>query len=400
MNLATDTTPRAEIDARIDKIKAELERAGVDAALMLQVSDLFYFSGTIQQSHLYIPVDGEPLLMVRKDFERARSESPLQRIIAIRSPRQLPELLKQHGCPMPRRLGMELDVLPANQYIGYRSIFGDAELIDISPAIRMVRAIKSDYEIGLIAEAARFSDQVAAGMQEVLAEGITEIELAGLIEARARKLGHQGIIRMRLWGSELFYGHLMAGPSAAVPSFLSSPTGGASISPAVAQGSSFRTIRRHEPVLLDYVFAHRGYLSDHTRIFALGELPQELMKAHSAMLDVQSLVKGAARPGVPAGELYQLAVDAAADMGYGDHFMGVGEQRIRFIGHGIGIELDEYPFLAQGQKLELQEGMIIALEPKLIFPGIGVVGIENTHVVTATGLRQFGTFDEQIQVLP
>jgi Xaa-Pro aminopeptidase len=204
---------------------------------------------------------------------------------------------------------------------------------------------------------------------------------------------------MRLWGSELFYGHLMAGPSAAVPSYLSSPTGGASISPAVAQGSSFRPIGRHEPVLLDYVFAHRGYLSDHTRIFSLGQLPDKLMKAHAAMLEVQSLVKKAGRPGVQAGALYRLAVDAAADMGYGENFMGVGEQRIRFIGHGIGIELDEYPFLAEGQQMELAEGMIIALEPKLIFPGVGVVGIENTHVVTAEGFEQFGRFNEQINVL-
>ena len=399
MNLATETTPHDEIEARVEKVKGELARDGIDAALILQVSDLFYLSGTIQQSHLYIPVDGQPLLMVRKDFARAKSESPLDNIVAIRSPRQLPDLLNRHGIRLPRRLGLELDVLPANQYFGYQSIFADAEITDISPAIRTVRAVKSQYEIRLIAEAAKLSDQVAAGMHEFLVEGITEIELAGLVEARARKLGHQGIIRMRLWGSELFYGHLMAGPSAAVPSFLSSPTGGASISPAVAQGSSFRPVGRHEPVLLDYVFAHRGYLSDHTRIFSLGELPDELMAAHAAMLDIQSLVKTAGRPGVQAGALYQLAVDAAADKGYGDHFMGVGEQRIRFIGHGIGIELDEYPFLAQGQELALQEGMIIALEPKLIFPDVGVVGIENTHVVTAEGLQQFGTFDEQITVL-
>ena len=399
MNLETETTPISEIEARTDKIKQELAHAGIDAALILQTSDLFYFAGTIQQSHLYIPVDGEPLLMVRKDFERAQAESPLSHIVAIRSPKQLPDLLRQHGHRLPRRLGLELDVLPANQFLGYRSIFAGADITDISPAIRTVRAVKSAYEIGLIAEAAKRSDQVAAGMQDFLKEGVTEIELAGQVEARARKLGHQGIIRMRLWGSELFYGHLMAGPSAAVPSFLSSPTGGASISPAVAQGSSFRPIGRHEPVLLDYVFAHRGYLSDHTRIFALGQLPEELMKAHAAMLDIQSLVKKAGLPGVQAGELYQLAVDAAADSGYGDHFMGVGEQRIRFIGPGIGIELDEYPFLAQGQTLELLEGMIIALEPKLIFPGVGVVGIENTHVVTAEGLKQFGAFDEQITIL-
>ena len=399
MTEQTDTTPPDEIAARTKNIQRELDRAGVDGALVLQTSDLFYFSGTIQQSHLFIPSEGEPLLMVRKDFERARCESPLKRIVEIKSPKQLPELLRQNRISMPRRLGLELDVLPASQYLLYQSIFDNSEIVDVSPAIRWVRAVKSEYEIGLIEQAAAFSDQVAAGMPEWLTEGITEIELAGLVEARARKLGHQGIIRMRLWGSELFYGHLMAGPSAAVPSFLASPTGGAAVSPAVAQGSSFRPIRRHEPVLLDYVFAHRGYLSDHTRIFSLGELPDQLMKAHAAMLDIQERVKQAGRPGAVTGDLYQLAVDAAADAGYAEHFMGNGEQRIRFIGHGIGIELDEYPFLARGQQMALREGMIIALEPKVIFPGVGVVGIENTHVVTAKGLRQLGSFNEQITIL-
>jgi Xaa-Pro aminopeptidase len=251
----------------------------------------------------------------------------------------------------------------------------------------------------MIATAAQFSDQVAAGVKDMLCEGITEIELAGLVEARARKLGHQGIIRMRLWGSELFYGHLMAGPSAAVPSYLSSPTGGAAVSPAVAQGPSFRPLQRHEPVIVDYVFVYNGYLSDHTRIFSLGEIPDKLLKAHEAMLDVQALIINAARPGVKSGEIFELACRRVAELGYQDNFMGVGGDRIRFVGHGVGLELDEYPFLAQGQDLLLQEGMTLALEPKLIFPGNGVVGIENTHVVTTAGLQQLTRFEEEIIVV-
>jgi Xaa-Pro aminopeptidase len=191
----------------------------------------------------------------------------------------------------------------------------------------------------------------------------------------------------------------MAGPAAAVPSYLASPTGGASLSPAVAQGPSFRPIRRREPILVDYVFAHQGYLSDHTRIFAIEGLPDDLLQAHRAMLTVQAMVKQAAKPGVRTGEIYDMAVAKAADLGYGDNFMGVGEHRIRFIGHGIGIELDEFPFLAQGQRLVFEENMIVALEPKLIFPGVGVVGIENTHVVTADGLRQLGQFKEDVTIV-
>jgi Xaa-Pro aminopeptidase len=395
----TLSTPPSEIETRINHLKQRLEKAEIDAALILQNSDLFYFTGTIQQAHLFVPVDGEPLLMVRKDIARAAAESPLRKIVPISRSRDLPELLRGNGHALPRRLGLELDVLPTNLYLGYRDIFSGAEISDISTVVRLIRAIKSDHEIGLITAAAGYSDQVADSVKEYLREGMTEIELAGLIEARARRLGHQGIIRMRLWGSELFYGHLMAGPAAAVPSYLASPTGGAAVSPAVAQGPGFRPIQRREPILFDYVFAHQGYLSDHTRIFAIEGLSDELLQAHQAMLAVQSMVKKEAKPGVRTGDVYAMAVAMATELGYADNFMGAGDRRIRFIGHGIGIELDEYPFLAQGQRLEFQKNMIVALEPKLIFPGVGVVGIENTHVVTADGLRQLGKFNEEVNIV-
>ena len=167
----------------------------------------------------------------------------------------------------------------------------------------------------------------------------------------------------------------------------------------MAQGPGFRPIQRREPILFDYVFAHQGYLSDHTRIFAIEGLPDELLQAHQAMLTVQAMVKKEAKPGVRTGDVYEMAVAMATELGYADNFMGAGDRRIRFIGHGIGLELDEYPFLAQGQRLEFQQNMIVALEPKLIFPGVGVVGIENTHVVTADGLRQLGKFNEEINIV-
>ena len=136
-------------------------------------------------------------------------------------------ILNDHGLQPPSVMGMELDVLPANHYFSYSRLFTGTQIRDISMGIRMLRSIKSDYERSLIREAAALSDQVAELVPGLIRPGITEIELAGLIEAQARRLGHQGVIRMRLWGAEMFYGHLMAGPAAAVPSFLASPTGGA-----------------------------------------------------------------------------------------------------------------------------------------------------------------------------
>jgi Xaa-Pro dipeptidase len=392
-------TPETELERRIRDLKNHLGQNNIDAALIMQRPDLFYFSGTVQQASLFIPADGEPILLAVKSSQRAMAESSIDRIVPLTSPRKIPGILKQNGYDMPVTLGLELDVLPANLYFNYQSLFENSKIMDISPLIRLIRSVKSSYEIDIMRRAAELSDQVAGCVPDIIREGITELELAGKIEAEARKRGHQGVVRMRLWGSEMFYGHLMSGATGAVPSFLSSPTGGRGASPAVAQGPSTKPVQRHEPVLVDYVFAYNGYLSDHARIFSLGTLSQELMEAHAAMLKIQGMLKKMATPGVKSGEIYDRALEKTEELGYGDYFMGAGSERIRFVGHGIGLEVDEYPFLAAGQNLELQEGMTVALEPKLIFPDKGVVGIENTHLVTPNGLEQLGRFPDEIVVI-
>ena len=389
-------TPKIELEQRIFKFQRYLKKENIDGALILQRVDLFYFTGTIQQAHFYIPAEGDPVLMVRKSYDRAKAESSIKKIVHLGRPSDIPGILKANGHAASLRMGLELDVLPANLLFSYQRLFQGTILLDISHFIRSIRSVKSEYELKIMRQAARLSDQLAAWVPHILRAGMTELELAGKIEAEARRLGHQGIVRMRLWGSEMFYGHLLSGATGAVPSFLSSPTGGVGASPAVAQGPGFKTIQRHEPVLVDYIFAYNGYLSDHTRIFSIGPLPAELMAAHAAMLEVQQMIKKLAKPGVQSGDIYNRALEKTKDLGYADHFMGIGNERVQFVGHGIGLEVDEYPFLAAGQQLKLQAGMTIALEPKLVFPDKGVVGIENTHVVTADGLEQLGKFPEEV----
>lgn len=391
--------PYQELVTRISKLQKALIAQGMDGALIVQKTDLFYFSGTSQQGWLYVPVEGKPVLMVFKEFERALEESPLDEIVSLVGIKKIPETIAGYGYPLPGVLGMELDVLPVNLYFQYQAIFTSAQIVDIANDIRLIRAVKSEFEIGKLSAAAALSDKVAARVPELLVAGKTEVALAGELEGYARSLGHQGIVRMRLWGSELFYGHLMSGEAAAVPSYLASPTGGAGVSGVVGQGAGFRKIKAGEPVLVDYVFALDGYISDHARIFSIGPVADELQAAHEAMLAIQEQMKKEARPGIATGELYELMVSLAEKQGYGEHFMGVGDRRIRFTGHGVGLELDEYPFIAKGQRLKLEAGMVIALEPKTIFPGKGVVGIENTHLVTDRGLVPLTLFPDQITVV-
>ncbi len=399
MKRYASATPAEELESRIDRLQLAMQKKNVEATLIVQKTDLFYFSGTSQQGWLYVPAQGKPLLMVFKEYDRALLESGLDEIISVVSPKKIPQRLQERGYPLPQVLGMELDVLPANLYFQYREIFAASEIQDISFEIRLVRAVKSSYELEIIRKACTLSDKVAVRVSELIAPGKTEVQLAGEIEAYARSLGHQGIVRMRLFGSELFYGHLMSGPAAAVPSYLPSPTGGEGVSAMIGQGAGFKKIVENEPILVDYVFALNGYISDHTRIFSIGSLPDEMVQAHEAMLELQNEVMRLAVPGVATGDLYQQMISLAEKKGYAEYFMGVGERKIRFTGHGVGLELDEFPFIASGQKLPLEAGMVIAIEPKVIFPGKGVVGIENTHLVTDKGLERLTLLDDNIRII-
>ena len=391
--------PAIELHARIEKLQKTMAARDVGGVLIVQKTDLYYYSGTGQQGVLYVPVEGAALLMVVKDYERARAETDIQEVVPLTSNKKIPQILAEYNYPVVSCLGMELDVLPVNLYFQYKALFDKAELVDISTEIRLLRAVKSNFEVEKIRKAAELSDKLASKVPEFLVAGKTEVELAGELEGYARTLGHQGIVRMRLWGSELFYGHLLSGAAAAVPSYLASPTGGQGVSTVIAQGAGYKKIVAGEPVLVDYVFTYDGYLSDHARIFSIGKLSQDLLAAHEAMLEIMHEITNLAKPGMETGVLYETMVELAAKKGYADYFMGVGERRIRFTGHGVGLELDEFPFIAKGQKLCLKEGMVIAFEPKTIFPGKGVVGIENTHLVTQSGLEPLTRYPDEICVV-
>lgn len=393
------STPEDEQQLRIAALQERLGKNKVDGVLILQKADMFYYSGTAQQGWLYFPASGDPLLMVFKDYERARQESGMSRVVSLVSPKEIPETMAAFGYGMPKNLGLELDVLSANQYLLFQQIFSNSNIIDISFQIRMQRSVKSEYEIGLMRKASQMADKVAAKVPDIIEQGMTEIQFAGLLEAYARSLGHQGLIRMRMWDNDLFYGHIMAGPAAAVPSCFSSPTGGMGVNPSIGQGPGFNLIKKNEPILVDYVFALNGYLSDHTRIYCFGDLPDDLLRAHDAMLEIQEKVKQKAIPGSVSGQLYDMMMSQACAMGYKDNFMGTGDRKIRFTGHGLGLELDEFPFIAKGQTLALEKGMMIALEPKVVFSEKGVVGIENSLLVTDDGLESLTTFCDKITIL-
>ncbi|MBI2001526.1 MAG: aminopeptidase P family protein [candidate division NC10 bacterium] len=386
-----ELTPRSELESRIARLQARLVAArDAEAVFIFQAADLFYFTGTTQDAWLVIGRDGPPLLLVRRSLERARAESALEHILPLENPREIPRLLAGHGLGGLKRVGLEFDVLPVQQYARVGRLFPTMQFVDASALIREVRMVKSPYEIACIRRAAAIQDRMAAKLRDVVRPGMTELALAAEIEAEARRHGHQGIIRTRRFNMECFFGHLLSGENGAIPSWMETPTGGTGLSPAVGNGVGTRRIQPHEPILLDYAGACDGYHADQSRLFSLGALADDLVKAHQACLDILAEVLANLRPGAKAGEVFARAVALAERLGYADRFMNTGPAQVSFVGHGVGVELDEIPYLAAGTNLTIEAGMTLAVEPKIVFPGRGIVGVEDTVLVT-TGDPEFLT---------
>lgn len=380
-------TPKSEIDARIRALQQSLAEQGMDGALIVHHTNLFYLTGTSQSAHLFVPREGEPLLMVRKSYERARRESPLAQVLDVKSLKKIPDILAERGLGA-KILGMELDVIPYNTWTMYNKVFADSQLVDVGDPIRRIRTIKSDYEIGLLQGACAVLDQVFAETPSMIREGMTEVELASLFEAAMRRRGYGGCSKMRAFNQDFFLGNVTTGSSGAEPSYFDGPVGGCGVTPANnPHGAGWKLIGRNEVIYIDYTCLINGYTADGARMFVIGDVSEQLKAAHRAALAIEEALAAMLRPGVICEEVYLKSEELAAQMGLQDHFMGIGVDRVRFIGHGVGLELDEFPIFAKGVKTALAPGMTFALEPKFVFAE-GAIGIENTYALTVDGARR------------
>ncbi len=379
-----EKTPKSEIDARVKKLQEKLTEQALDGTLILLHSDMFYFTGTVQTAFLFIPAIGEPVLMIKKSLARGKHESPLKNIVPIRSPKEIPGILAEFDYTNFNKIGLELDVLPLNLYKMYQKIMPETEFSDISPIVREIRAIKSPYEIGLLRDALGVIDKAHLSVPSFLREGMLEIELAALFEAEMRKRGFSGWCKMRAFNQEFFLGNTCTGSGGFYPNFFDGPVGGSGVAISNPQGAGWKTVNRNEVVYIDYTCVVHGYTGDQTRIFSIGELSPQMVKAFNDSLFIEEEILKAIKPGTPAEVPYLLAIKLAEEMGYKDNFMGYKDDRVKFIGHGIGLELDELPVLAKGVKDPIMPGMTFALEPKFVFPE-GAIGTENSFVMTEHG---------------
>ncbi len=384
--LVSDLTPKDEIEARIEKFREEMEREGIHFSIILQNVDLFYFTGTLQKGVLVISVDKDPVFFVQKGLVRAVHETPLA-ITPIRKDKDVKDVLTDRGI-LKGKGGMELDVLPVLVFERWKSILGYDRLMDISPFIKDLRLVKSAFEIKQVKKSGEIISHVFEKAKSVIKEGMREVDIAAILESEGRMHGHQGFLRMRGLNQEMMNIYITHGFSGTVVSGFDVPISGAGVTHAIAQGPSVNKVQRNIPLLIDYGGGYNGYITDETRAFVVGELKEIFIRAHEVAREIIEETMSFAKEGVNAPEIFRKALYRAKREKLEEYFMGYGEGKVGFIGHGLGLEINELPVITPRHDVVLKEGMVFALEPKFIFPNEGAIGIEVDFIVRQNYLER------------
>ena len=379
-----------ELKLRRDKIRSLMAQQNIDAAIITCNVNLLYTYGQVVSGYLYLPLHAPARLFVKRPNTLIG-----EHVHVVRKPEQIIELLKENGLPMPQTIMLEGDELPYTEYMRLAGMFPEATVVNGTPLIRQARSVKTEMEVIMFRRAAAAHAKAYQQIPSVYREGMTDMELSIEIERLMRLQGCLGIFRVFGQSMEIFMGSVLTGDNAATPSPYDFALGGQGIDPALPGGVNGTLLSKGQSVMVDLGGNFNGYMCDMSRVFSVGKLTDEAYAAHQVCLDIQEEVANMDKPGVVCEDLYNKAIDMVTKAGFADNFMGI-DQKAKFIGHGIGLEINEAPVLAPRVKQELEPGMVFALEPKIVLPGVGPVGIENSWAVTAEGVEKLTLCNEEI----
>ena len=379
-----------ELELKWRRIQQAMRQEEADGCLLTMNMNLYYVSGQVFNGYFYLPAEGRPYWFVKR-----LTVPETNQVHVIRKPEQMPELFRDLNLAMPRKLLLEADELSYNEYIRLQHVFRAEATGNASALIRHIRMIKTPWEIEQMRISARKHEAVYREIPACYRPGMRDIELQIEIEKRMRVYGSLGYFRAFGSNMDIFMGSLLAGENAGEPSPFDFALGGAGMHASGPLGANGTLLREGTTVMADMSGNYTAYQTDMTRVFSIGKLPDRAYRVHRVALEIQARMERTAKPGVPCAELYRDALAMAGQEGLEDCFMGTRFQA-KFVGHGVGLEINELPVLTTRSKDILQPGMTFAFEPKFVLAGIGAVGIENTFLVTDSGVEKMTLLDENI----
>lgn len=379
-----------ELELKWRRIQQAMRQEEADGCLLTMNMNLYYVSGQVFNGYFYLPAEGRPYWFVKR-----LTVPETNQVHVIRKPEQMPELFRDLNLAMPRKLLLEEDELSYNECIRLQHVFRAEATGNASALIRHIRMIKTPWEIEQMRISARRHEAVYREIPACYRPGMRDVELQIEIEKRMRMHGSLGYFRAFGSNMDIFMGSLLAGENAGEPSPFDFALGGKGIHASGPLGANGTLLREGTTVMADMSGNYTAYQTDMTRVFSIGKLPDRAYRVHRVALEIQARMERTAKPGVPCAELYRDALAMAGQEGLKDCFMGTHLQA-KFVGHGVGLEINELPVLTTRSKDILQPGMTFAFEPKFVLAGIGAVGIENTFLVTDSGVEKMTLLDENI----
>jgi len=381
-----------EFNQRIGKLQKSLQEQNLDGALFFQSEDIFYFTGTGVNSVLVVPSNQEPILLVRINVEKGRMDSLISDVRPSNGLTTLVDVVNQVLGEKKLALGISFDVINLSFYHQLQRQFSNAVFCDIQPIVWCLRLIKSDWEIAQIKAAAEISYKGIEGAIGILKEGISEIKFQKSIEQIKVFYGDEGNMIQRGSNNRLPFGVVAFGKNTSIISGNWMTMTSMGRSPSRPYGAGNDQLEKGDLVVIDHGTVYQGYHSDEARTFIYGKADKRHKYLHSVVNELLEMAISEIRPGVSISEVY-LQVEKLADRyGIKDQFMGLEQYGFRYIGHGIGLEIDEPPLVSAFNKKVLEPGMVLAIEPKLIFKNEFGITQEDTIVVTESGCEVITSF--------
>ena len=386
MTKESQKVPLNELNMRMSRLRKEMDRTQPDWEIVAIFSkiNLYYFTGTMQEGMLLIPREDDATLWIRRSFDRAMDESLFPRIRHMESYRDAAGTIK-----LPETCHIEAEIIPVAYLQRFQKYFPFKNIKSADQQINKIRSIKSSYELDLMEESgAKHRYVLEECVPRILIKGMSEVDFVTELYSVMVKEGHHGVVRFAMFETDLGIGQIGFGESSIYPTFFNGPGGNRGISPAVPIiGRRDRKLEKGDLVFADAAFGVDGYHTDKTMTYMFGRpLPESAISKHKKCLEIQNKMAGMLKPGNIPAEIYRNIM-GGLDSEFAENFMGYKNRNVKFLGHGIGLHVDERPVIAEGFNEPLELGMAIALEPKIGIEGIGMVGIENTFLVTEKGGR-------------
>lgn len=359
--------------------------------LVTGTPNLYYMTGTAANGLAWLPREGKMVLAVRKGQERAALESPLDAIVTFHSYKELPGLFAAMGSPLSSVLAVDQAGVSWEQGRMLLERMPERAFLPADAVIARARSLKSAWELAKMRESCRRIAESFAQLAYRIRPGMSEYDIAHALWDIFLSRGHTNAYPTGMHGSMVSLGHICAGDNGNYPTAYDGPLGVKGVHPASpSMGSAQAVWQVGEVLSVDSGFNFEGYIADKTQIFFAGKaaaIPAEVRKAQDAAMRIAEKTAAALRPGAIPSDIYALSLSMAKEAGYEKTYMGAGDNQVRFLGHGIGLTVSEWPIFARGFNDPLQPGMTVALEPKIALPGIAMVGVENTYEITETGAR-------------